>query len=162
MPEPPPSSFLTMFLIALVEAKISVGRLLDFFLLDELPVPVHVRTGPVGVKVTNGTFVWDMAKVATPILSDVTLNVAEGQLVMIVGPVGAGKTSLLSAILGSMPKVSGQVDISGSVAYAPQQAWIMNDTVQNNILFGLPYNETRYRAAIHAACLAQDLEMLPV
>lgn len=147
---------------ALVEAKISIGRLRAYFLLEELPVPMHVRTGPVEVQITNGTFVWDMSKTTVPVLKDVNLHVNEGELVMIVGPVGAGKTSLLGAVLGSIPAIAGTTTTSGSVAYAAQQAWITNDTVRNNILFGAAFHDQRYKAAIHAACLKQDFEMLPV
>src|SRR5437867_3790292 len=51
------------------------------------------------------------------------------------GAVGSGKSSLLSALLGEMVRVDGQVTRCGRLAYVPQQAWILNDSVRENILF---------------------------
>ena len=49
----------------------------------------------------------------------------------------------------------------GSVAYVPQQAWIQNATLRENILFGKEYNEQRYNNVIEACALKPDLEILP-
>jgi ATP-binding cassette subfamily C (CFTR/MRP) protein 1 len=46
------------------------------------------------------------------------------------GPVGSGKTSLLGAIIGEMIKLEGKVTVNGSIAYAPQNPWIMSATVK--------------------------------
>lgn len=120
---------------------------------------------------------------ATPIttafrLRDVTVDFPAGQLTTIVGPVGSGKTSLLCAILGelsgesgginiyrqAMPRTSpgaGNEDASHAIAYCAQQPWIMNATVKQNILFGLPLDEGRYRETLHACALTHDLAVLP-
>ena len=76
------------------------------------------------------------------------------------GTVGTGKSSLLSAVLGDMYKVSGSVTVNGSIAYVPQTAWIINSTVRENILFGKPFNSKFYEATIQACGLAQDLKTL--
>ena len=68
----------------------------------------------------------------------------KGSLVAVVGMVGSGKSSLLSAILGDMKLSSGNVRVEGSVAYVPQQAWIQNLTVKDNILFGSKFDEKSY------------------
>ena len=60
----------------------------------------------------------------------------QGQLVGICGGVGAGKSSLLSAVLGLMALRHGQVRVGSNVAYVAQQAWILSDTLRNNIVFG--------------------------
>jgi len=68
-----------------------------------------------------------------PTLSNVNLDVPVGSLVAIVGSTGEGKTSLISAMLGEIPPVSGSgtsVVIRGSVAYVPQVSWIFNATVR--------------------------------
>lgn len=49
----------------------------------------------------------------------------------------------------------------GSVAYVPQQAWIQNATLRDNILFGKPYSEQKYRCVLEACALTPDLEVLP-
>jgi len=80
------------------------------------------------LQVENGTFTWDKAN--KPTLHDIDLTVKHGSLIAVVGTVGAGKSSLLSAILGEMEKLSGSVNTKGKVAYVPQQAWIQNSTLQ--------------------------------
>ncbi|CAG2181047.1 unnamed protein product, partial [Oppiella nova] len=81
-------------------------------------------------------------------------------LVAVVGQVGAGKSSLLSAILGDMEKSSGEVNISGTVAYVSQQAWIQNTTLRQNILFVNEYNERFYEKVLDSCALRPDLEIL--
>lgn len=94
-------------------------------------------------------------------LHDISLTAEPGQLVAIVGRVGAGKSSILSALIGEMKRTKGTGGIGGSIAYAPQTPWIQNATVRENVLFGLPFDETRYRRAVYAAALERDLEILP-
>ena len=83
-------------------------------------------------------------------------------MVQVVGKVGSGKSSLLSAILGEMHKLDdGKINKFGSTAYVPQQAWIQNATVKNNILFNFPLNETEYNKILEACSLVHDLKMMP-
>uniref|UniRef100_A0A8C0LHN6 Multidrug resistance-associated protein 1 n=1 Tax=Canis lupus dingo TaxID=286419 RepID=A0A8C0LHN6_CANLU len=91
----------------------------------------------------------------------ITFSIPEGSLVAVVGQVGCGKSSLLSALLAEMDKVEGHVAIKGSVAYVPQQAWIQNDSLRENILFGRQLQERYYKAVIEACALLPDLEILP-
>uniref|UniRef100_A0A452VCZ7 ABC-type glutathione-S-conjugate transporter n=1 Tax=Ursus maritimus TaxID=29073 RepID=A0A452VCZ7_URSMA len=91
----------------------------------------------------------------------VNLDITPGQLVAVVGAVGSGKSSLMSAMLGEMENVHGHVTIKGTVAYVPQQSWIQNGTIKNNILFGSEFDEKRYQQILEACALLQDLEVLP-
>uniref|UniRef100_A0A673IE20 ATP-binding cassette, sub-family C (CFTR/MRP), member 3 n=1 Tax=Sinocyclocheilus rhinocerous TaxID=307959 RepID=A0A673IE20_9TELE len=111
------------------------------------------------VSVVNGTFSWAKQDQAT--LDNINVMVPQGSLLAVVGHVGCGKTSLVSALLGEMEKQEGQISIRGSVAYVPQQAWIQNATLRDNILFGRPYVEQRYRCVLEACALTPDLEVLP-
>ena len=77
-------------------------------------------------------------------LQNVTWEVSEGSLVAVVGTVGSGKSSLLSALLGDMIRVRGEANIKGKIAYVPQQAWMQNATLKNNILFGRDYQKELY------------------
>lgn len=94
-------------------------------------------------------------------LQNVNLVVKPGQLVCVVGRVGSGKSSLIQAILGEMEVEHGTVNVGGSVAYAAQQAWIVNATVKDNVSFGKPFDEERWKLCVDACCLASDLEILP-
>lgn len=82
-------------------------------------------------------------------------------MVAVVGSIGTGKSAIISAILGEMEKLSGNVNTFGRIAYASQQAWIQNATLQNNILFGKPMDRQRYNRVIGACALKPDLEILP-
>ena len=79
----------------------------------------------------------------------------------IVGAVGCGKTSLVSAILGEMEKKSGRVNVVGSIAYVPQQAWMQNASVKDNVLFGNQMDDNFYDNVIEACALRSDLKILP-
>ena len=94
-------------------------------------------------------------------LEHINLTVPKGALIAIVGTVGSGKSSILNGIIGEMKKTDGQVQISGSIGYCPQQAWIQNSTLKENITFGLSFDRTRYYKAIRDCALEKDLEALP-
>ncbi|KAL3662990.1 hypothetical protein V7S43_011933 [Phytophthora oleae] len=94
-------------------------------------------------------------------LHDVNLEIERGALVMIVGKVGSGKSSLISAILGGMPHTSGVLEIGGRVAYVSQDTWIRNATLRDNILFEQDYDAERYTQVLGASQLAMDLKVLP-
>ncbi|XP_042714742.2 ATP-binding cassette sub-family C member 8 isoform X9 [Chrysemys picta bellii] len=149
--------------------------------------PVNITEGDdFCVKITNGFFTWTPEGSAT--LSNIDIRIPQGQLTMIVGQVGCGKSSLLLATLGEMQKTSGNVfwnssipdsetgeDVSpeketavdtevrkrGSVAYASQKPWLLNATVEENIIFESPFNKQRYKAVIDACSLQPDIDILP-
>ncbi|KAF9431539.1 Canalicular multispecific organic anion transporter 2 [Entomortierella beljakovae] len=96
-----------------------------------------------------------------PTLVDVNLKIARGDLTAIVGRVGQGKSSLLSSIIGDMYKRQGSVKVYGRMAYVPQQAWIVNATLKDNITFGNEFNQARYDHVVMASGLLPDIAMLP-
>ena len=108
---------------------------------------------------------------------DLDIHFMIGQLNIIVGQTGSGKTSLLMALLGEMTLIEGTVFLPGgqsreelrpdpetgfteSTAYCAQQAWLVNDTIKQNILFASPMDESRYKSVIAACALERDLEIL--
>ena len=109
------------------------------------------------VMIEDGTFAWGDA---TPCLRDVSMRIPKGSLVAITGKTGCGKTSFLAALMGEMNRVSGVVATRGSVAYSAQQAWILNDTVRNNILFGKEFDESKYEEVLSVCCMKNDLKTL--
>ncbi|EFP76864.2 uncharacterized protein PGTG_02325 [Puccinia graminis f. sp. tritici CRL 75-36-700-3] len=95
-------------------------------------------------------------------LTDIEMDIKRGSLTAIVGPIASGKSSLIQALIGEMQQISGSPpSFGGQVSYCPQNAWIQNDTIRDNIIFGSEMDEKRYQAVIHAACLQADLDMLP-
>ncbi|KAI9224707.1 hypothetical protein BC828DRAFT_395107 [Blastocladiella britannica] len=89
------------------------------------------------------------------------LAIKSGEHIIVQGVVGSGKSCLMSAILDQCHLVEGEVHVNGSVALVPQEAWLMNGMLRENILFGLPMDEERYAQVIFACALLPDLKMLP-
>ncbi|XP_032030721.1 multidrug resistance-associated protein 1-like [Hylobates moloch] len=146
---------------AVVQTKISLGRLEDFLNTEELPLQ-SIETNYIGdhaIGFTDASFSWN--KTGMPVLKDLNMKIPEGALVAVVGQVGSGKSSVLSAILGEMEKLTGVVQRKGSVAYVSQQAWIQNCILQENILFGSIMKKEFYEQVLEACALLPDLEQLP-
>ncbi|XP_060540944.1 ATP-binding cassette sub-family C member 5 isoform X1 [Pantherophis guttatus] len=95
------------------------------------------------------------------VLYNIDLEIEKGKLVGICGSVGSGKTSLISAILGQMTLLEGSIAVDGNFAYVAQQAWILNSTLRDNILFGKELEEERYNMVLNDCCLRPDLAILP-
>ena len=95
-------------------------------------------------------------------LKRISLEVKRGQLIAIIGGVGCGKSSLLSSILGEeVRQLSGMASMKGSLSYFAQSPFIFNDTLRNNILFGLPFDSKRYERVIDSCALRHDLNLFP-
>ncbi|XP_055453724.1 multidrug resistance-associated protein 1 isoform X2 [Psammomys obesus] len=160
-----PLNILPMVISSIVQASVSLKRLRIFLSHEELEPDSIERCsikdgrGMNSISVKNATFTWSRGE--PPTLNGISFSIPEGALVAVVGQVGCGKSSLLSALLAEMDKVEGHVALKGSVAYVPQQAWIQNDTLRENILFGHPLQERYYKAVMEACALLPDLEILP-
>ncbi|XP_049643353.1 ATP-binding cassette sub-family C member 11 [Suncus etruscus] len=96
-----------------------------------------------------------------PELYKINLLVPKGTILGVCGKTGSGKSSLLSAILGEMHLLEGSVGVHGNLAYVPQQAWIIEGSIKENILLGNQYNKTRYLQVLSCCSLTQDVKMLP-
>uniref|UniRef100_A0A8C6PXB0 ABC-type glutathione-S-conjugate transporter n=1 Tax=Nothobranchius furzeri TaxID=105023 RepID=A0A8C6PXB0_NOTFU len=152
-----PLNMLPQVISGLVQASVSLKRIQSFLSHDELdPNSVDRKNS---ISVVNGKFTW--GKEDPPVLHNMNVMVPQGSLLAVVGHVGCGKSSLISALLGDMEKLEGEVSVRGSVAYVPQQAWIQNATLRNNILFGKSYDERKYHRVLDACALTPDLEVLP-
>lgn len=155
-----------MVITSIVEATVAVGRITSFLQAEELQSdaviikPAPQELGEETVLIRNGTFSWNRHenKVA---LKDINFTAYKGELSCIVGRVGAGKSSFLQTILGDLWKVSGTAEVSGTVAYASQQTWILNATVKENIIFGYRYDSEFYEKTVKACALLDDFAQLP-
>ncbi|XP_062137138.1 probable multidrug resistance-associated protein lethal(2)03659 [Drosophila sulfurigaster albostrigata] len=94
-------------------------------------------------------------------VDDISFELHATQMVGIVGNVGSGKSTLLNVILGEVELMQGRLELHGKVSYAPQEPWIFQASIRDNILFVEPYDEQRYRAVVHACQLDTDLTLLP-
>ncbi|XP_045018421.1 ATP-binding cassette sub-family C member 4-like [Bubalus bubalis] len=103
--------------------------------------------------------VTDFCESETPTLQGLSFTVRPGELLAVVGPVGAGTSSLLRAVLGELPPIQGKVSVLGRIAYVSQQPWVFPGTVKSNILFGKKYEEEQYEV-IKACALEEDFQNL--
>ncbi|KAJ3100106.1 hypothetical protein HDU97_002488 [Phlyctochytrium planicorne] len=102
-------------------------------------------------------------------LHDLNLAFPLGKLTAIFGPTGSGKSSLLLALLGEMNRTTGTCFLPSSshdqnkrhIALVAQTSWLRNATIRSNIIFGEPYNPTKYASVIHACSLEKDLSTFP-
>uniref|UniRef100_A0A672TCE8 Multidrug resistance-associated protein 4-like n=1 Tax=Sinocyclocheilus grahami TaxID=75366 RepID=A0A672TCE8_SINGR len=146
------------------ESAISIRRIKKFLLLDEL-VKSHVPLTQedkkeASVEIQDLICYWDKTLDA-PTLQNVSFNVKPGQLLAVIGPVGAGKSSLLSTVLGELPAEKGVIKVKGELTYASQQPWVFPGTIQSNILFGKELQPQRYESVLRACALKRDMELLP-
>ncbi|ODQ64107.1 hypothetical protein NADFUDRAFT_84114 [Nadsonia fulvescens var. elongata DSM 6958] len=168
---------------SIVQSKVSLERVQKF--IDEENTGKYVQLsnnfrGPNSpiIGFEQASFAWDILSDDSDFrLRDLDIAFQIGKLNVIVGPTGAGKSSLLLALLGEMDLIEGQVflpapdassqlpidphtGLTESVAYCSQQAWLLNASVRDNILFASDFDESRYDAVVDACGLKRDLEIL--
>ncbi|KAL3364734.1 hypothetical protein AABB24_013490 [Solanum stoloniferum] len=147
----------------IAQTKVSLDRIASFLSLEDLQPDVIEKlpkgSSDVAVEIVDGNFAWD-ASSSTPLLKDVNLRVLNGMRVAICGTVGSGKSSLLSSILGEMPKLSGTIKLSGTKAYVAQTPWIQSGKIEENIIFGKEMQREKYDKVLEACSLKKDLEIL--
>ncbi|KAG0347607.1 hypothetical protein BG004_007368 [Podila humilis] len=155
-----------------VEAYVALGRIYKFLISSEVDphaIIVEDRRRPASgssqiasdkysLIAKDASYSW--YKNSAPVISDVNLALKKDCLLSVIGRVGSGKSSLIAALCGDLERVSGEIRVRGSVAFVPQQAWIMNDTLRANILFGNRYDPVFYQRTIEACCLLPDFDML--
>ncbi|KAH6798573.1 multidrug resistance-associated protein 6 [Perilla frutescens var. frutescens] len=156
-----PFRFIPEALSFLIQVKVSLERINSFLIEDELKqeglLTHQTQDADHIIHIQGGFFSWEVES-ATPTLLNIALEARLGEKIAICGPVGAGKSSILHAILGEIPKISGMVRVLGSMAYVSQASWIQSGTIRDNILFGKPMNKTKYEEAIRVCALDKDIE----
>ncbi|XP_055339689.1 multidrug resistance-associated protein 1-like isoform X2 [Paramacrobiotus metropolitanus] len=158
-----PAGLLAPAISQLLQVLTAEKRVRRFLLLSETDgtyVSYVSSTSDTALEIVSGSFSW--AKNNPSILHDIHIKVPKGALVAVIGPVGAGKSSLCAAMLGMMEKSSGSVCIAEFIAYIPQQAWIQNLSVRDNILFGRPMQPELYQRVVEGCALTADLASLPL
>ncbi|XP_054160851.1 multidrug resistance-associated protein 1-like [Oppia nitens] len=157
-----PMNNIPSLITKLIAAIVSLKRLSKFLSAEELNEKSVIRNkkdNTSSINIQNATFSYGLNHI--PVLNDLTFDVKKGLLVAIIGEVGAGKSSLLSSLVGVLYKISGNIKVNGSIAYVPQRAWIRNTSIKNNILFTCDEEEIRYQEILSACALTPDLTVLP-
>jgi ABC-type multidrug transport system fused ATPase/permease subunit len=171
------------------EAKVSIDRIEEYLnepeteKYDQLITHQKDEDGQPIIGFEKATFSWggndaqSQASADAFKLMDIDIKFKVGELNVVVGPTGSGKTSLLLALLGEMTKFKGNVYLPGGgsredlrrdpetgltegIAYCAQQAWLVNGTVKENIVFASEWDAKRYKDVIIACSLQRDLEIL--
>ncbi|GMT31383.1 hypothetical protein PFISCL1PPCAC_22680, partial [Pristionchus fissidentatus] len=159
-----PMSTVAELISQTVQVIVSNRRLKEFLVAEELN-PESVDSTAVDnddvITVNDADMHWDREEPKAN-LSGLNLTVQKCQLITVVGKVGAGKSSLLHALLGEMERLRGYVGVRGRAAYVPQQPWMQNQTMRQNITFGKKFDEYFYNRVLDACALFPDLQMLPL
>ncbi|EMD36164.1 hypothetical protein CERSUDRAFT_84254 [Gelatoporia subvermispora B] len=176
----------TNFIPISIQGKVSLERVQDYLrnteLLDEYTTmaggnhDVPASAAPlVEIGIREASFTWSNESDGSVTLGSsrrrFTLRVDDelifkrGQVNLVIGPTGSGKTSLLMALLGEMHYIPSGPDSyvslprDGGVAYAAQESWVQNETIRDNIVFGSTYDEERYKKVIMQCALERDLAL---
>ncbi|KAG0349542.1 hypothetical protein BG004_004395 [Podila humilis] len=112
------------------------------------------------IYIKDADFGWPDAKESNPTLKFVNMSVKPKTLVAIVGDVGSGKSSTLAAIMGQIRLLAGERVVRGALAYVPHDAWLLNATLKENIIFGSPFDRQKYNDILRVCALNRDLSLL--
>ncbi|CAG9833832.1 unnamed protein product [Diabrotica balteata] len=164
------STMFTRGVSEIAECLVAVRRIRDFLLNEEYD-PNRSTSGMNGnvksvddfkeiISLKNLTVKWNLS-FSDNALENINLNVPDGQLIGIIGPVGSGKSSLLQTLLGELDITQGDMRVQGQISYASQEPWVFAATVRQNILFGEEYDKKRYQEVIQACSLEKDFEQFP-
>ncbi|EFJ35094.1 ATP-binding cassette transporter, subfamily C, member 21, cluster Ib, SmABCC21, partial [Selaginella moellendorffii] len=145
------------------EAMIGMDRVQRFLNIHKSALHANAT-----VKAVSCSFTWEPSgtkgssrQLGQPVLRNINLEARKGELVAIVGSTGSGKSSLLLGLLGELKVLRGSYSLQQDAVYVPQQPWIINDTVRNNILFGSDFDLERYQSVLSACALDQDASCFP-
>jgi len=145
---------------SVVEASVAAKRIYNFLTSSEFTPTEVVKEQVEAIRIQDLQTKWSPSGAKATRVSD-SLSIPRGELVVVVGSVGSGKTALLLSILGELPSYSGSVSLGGTVSYVPQHPWIISDSVRDNITFGVDFDNSRYQRALFASGLRPDLQNLP-
>ncbi|KAK5786566.1 ABC transporter C family member 3-like [Gossypium arboreum] len=147
----------------IAQTKVSLDRIAAFLRLDDLQLDAIEKlpsgSSKTAIEIADGNFSWDMSS-PTATLKDINLKVSHGMSVAVCGMVGSGKSSLLSCLLGELPKISGTLKLCGTTAYVAQSPWIQSGKIVDNILFGKEMDRDKYDKVLEACALKKELEIL--
>jgi ATP-binding cassette subfamily C (CFTR/MRP) protein 1 len=146
---------------------VSLARIQAFMMANDIneAEPDDDPKNEGGMKIKDGSFTWEFdpikAQTAPVVLRDINIDVPRGKMVMVVGGVGSGKSSLASAFLKELNQTQGSVWVPSNIGYASQEPFLINTTIRDNIIFGQKYDPLWYQQVINACALVTDFELFP-
>lgn len=94
-------------------------------------------------------------------VAEFNFSIKKGEVLAVCGPVGSGKSTFINGIFDEAEALGDtRVLKRGQFSYAPQNPFILNESLRDNILFGLPYDEEWYNQVLDACALRPDIEQL--
>lgn len=151
----------------LSELSVSCKRVQTFLELDEIEqqsiayhktnVPSKNNEPAISIKQMNA--IWTKG-LEPPSLNGLSLDVKKGELIAVIGSVGAGKSTFLMSLMNEIQITTGTIELNGRIAYASQEPWSYNGSLRDNVLFGKPYNGKKYHACIDVCAMKRDLKQL--
>ncbi|XP_053667782.1 probable multidrug resistance-associated protein lethal(2)03659 [Anopheles marshallii] len=149
------------------EGWISLKRIQEFLLQTSVQ-KVHQKQENLTQRLSGDPFVEFTAAHSTwPnshfSLQDISFRVdaTNHRTVAIIGSIGAGKSTLLNMIIGEQCATEGQVTVNGTISYCPQNPWLFEGTIKQNVIFLEQYDEKRYRTVLSVCALERDIEIWP-
>ena len=171
------TNMITYFGLSSLQTFLAIlDRLASVFAMEENQVTRDTKCSPEDVSITvkDGTFSWGFRIKETqagaargktlieteqkPVISEVNFSLKKDDLLVVVGMVGCGKTTLLHSLMEETRKVSGEIDIKGTVAFVEQEPFIVSASIKENILLGKSFNQELFDQAIAASQLGKDIE----
>ena len=101
----------------------------------------------------------DLTEKQIDLLKNINFACKPGELAIVVGAVGCGKSSLLQAILSELQIKEGSITVAGKLSMAPQEPWIFGGSIRENILFDSEFDEYKYREVVRVCALERDLSL---
>jgi len=154
---------LSRFISRFMNIFVSGNRITSFLkseIVPDVEVIDKVQDVSSGIKIRNLSFKYNNQE---QLLTNLNLVVESGQSLAVIGPVGSGKSTLLQLCLSEFADYQGQIEMTNSLkkAYVPQEAFIVNTSLEENIIFGEKHDLNLLNHAVHLACLEADLSLLP-
>lgn len=140
------------------ETLVSIKRLQEFLVMEEKQHSEIETSDDREIVIKDVEAAWTEG---TPTLKNLNVKIEPGKLCAIVGPVGAGKSSVLHLLLGELAKQAGTIKVGGKVSYSSQEPWLFGSTVRRNILFGLEYDRQKYKKTVKVCALEPDFDQFP-
>ncbi|KAJ2565971.1 ABC transporter C member 13 [Coemansia sp. RSA 1813] len=135
-----------------------IGQLLQPDDFEFVKIDRSSSDSKVAIELDQCSFSWGTDKFR---IAPTTLTVNAGEMVMVVGRVGSGKSSFVTALCGEMPIAGGSGKVHGRIGYVEQKPTILDDTLRENVLMGQDFDEKFFWQVIEACDLTQDIQEMP-